>query len=293
MKFLFMANNKIETVIRRIISRLTQRYITTVRRESNEKIAWEGKITRLYIIVNILLYTVIVGGVFFALFAWTPLHNILPGYLHSNTRAEIINNTLKVDSLTREMELRDRYIENIASILNGEITIDSIARDTVMTNDSTLIWSNDILTYSSAQSDSFSQQYEQKEQFNLTMLPPPVEGVLFHKPLSGTIVSTFNLKENRPRIEIQTARNTSAAAVLDGTIISIINTISDGYVITLQHNNNYVSIYRNIGECLRKVGDKVIAGERIGIVGTALNDLAGFELWHQGMAIDPQLYIVF
>ena len=94
-------------------------------------------------------------------------------------------------------------------------------------------------------------------------------------------------------IEIQAARNAAVSAVLDGSIVAITHTIAHGYVLVLQHNNNFVSIYRNIGESLRQIGDKVTAGERIALAGTTDNNTVVFELWHTGIAIDPLTYIAF
>ena len=44
---------------------------------------------------------------------------------------------------------------------------------------------------------------------------------------------------------------------------------------------------------MRQVGDNVLAGERIGRVGTTMNDVLHFELWVNGTSIDPQRYIAF
>ncbi|MDD2612831.1 MAG: M23 family metallopeptidase, partial [Bacteroidales bacterium] len=69
------------------------------------------------------------------------------------------------------------------------------------------------------------------------------------------------------------------------------------YVIEVQHNNDYISVYKYMSELLKKQGDKVKAGEAIGIVGKS-PARAGFphlyfELWNKGVAINPQDYIVF
>ena len=112
------------------------------------------------------------------------------------------------------------------------------------------------------------------------MLPSLSEGILFHTPLTGKIIKTYNPQQ-------------AGSAVLDGSIVAITHTIANGYVVVVQHNNNFISIYRNVGECLRKVGDKVNAGQRIALVGTATNNITQFELWYAGTAINPQQYIVF
>lgn len=285
-----MSNNNIKDD-----NRLTTRYRIVLQQEDDNKEVWSGKTSRLQVILLICLFVAIIGGGMFALFAWTPLHNILPGYLHRETRIQIIDNAIRLDSLTRQMQLRDQYMENIARILNDEIAVDSITlNDSIAASlDSVTKWTPDILSKSSPESEAFAQEYEKNERFNLTMLPSLSEGILFHTPLTGKIIKTYNPQQGSYGIEIETTRNTAVSAVLDGSIVAITHTIANGYVIVVQHNNNFISIYRNVGECLRKVGDKVNAGQRIALVGTATNNIAQFELWYAGTAINPQQYIVF
>ena len=285
-----MSNNNIKDD-----NRLTTRYRIVLQQEDDNKEVWSGKTSRLQVILLICLFVAIIGGGMFALFAWTPLHNILPGYLHRETRIQIIDNAIRLDSLTRQMQLRDQYMENIARILNDEIAVDSITlNDSIAASlDSVTKWTPDILSKSSPESEAFAQEYEKNERFHLTMLPSLSEGILFHTPLTGKIIKTYNPQQGSYGIEIETTRNTAVSAVLDGSIVAITHTIANGYVVVVQHNNNFISIYRNVGECLRKVGDKVNAGQRIALVGTATNNIAQFELWYAGTAINPQQYIVF
>ena len=285
-----MSNNNIKDD-----NRLTTRYRIVLQQEDDNKEVWSGKTSRLQVILLICLFVAIIGGGMFALFAWTPLHNILPGYLHRETRIQIIDNAIRLDSLTRQMQLRDQYMENIARILNDEIAVDSITlNDSIAASlDSVTKWTPDILSKSSPESEAFAQEYEKNERFNLTMLPTQSEGILFHTPLTGKIIKTYNPQQGSYGIEIETTRNTAVSAVLDGSIVAITHTIANGYVVVVQHNNNFISIYRNVGECLRKVGDKVNAGQRIALVGTATNNIVQFELWYAGTAINPQQYIVF
>ncbi|MBR5843805.1 MAG: M23 family metallopeptidase [Bacteroidaceae bacterium] len=287
-----MSNNK---NINKDKNQLITLYRLVIKQTDSDKELWSCNVSRLRAILLTAVVVFVFGFGMFALFAWTPLHYILPGYLKHETRVQIIDNALRLDSLTRQMELRELYMENIARILNDEINIDSIALDeaTAANLDSLKKWTPDILTKSSPESEAFSQEYEKDEQFNLTMLPTPNEGLLFHTPISGNVINTFNPQHGSYGIEIQAARNASVSAVLDGTIIAITHTIAHGYVVMVQHNNNFVSIYRNIGECLRQVGDKIIAGERFALVGTTDNNALLFELWHAGIAIDPRIYITF
>ena len=52
----------------------------------------------------------------------TPVKNLLPGYLKTEERIEMVDKILRVDSLAAEVQRRDAYIKNLASILTGEIS---------------------------------------------------------------------------------------------------------------------------------------------------------------------------
>ena len=58
-----------------------------------------------------------------------------------------------------------------------------------------------------------------------------------------------------------------------------------------------MSIYKHNSALLKKVGDKVDAGEPIAIIGNSGELTTGthlhFELWHNGVAVDPQSYIAY
>lgn len=281
--------------VKEIYTRLTRRYRISVHQTDSNKEVWNTTTSQIQSIVILVVAVAAIGFVIFSLFAWTPLHNMLPGYLKSETRTQIVDNALRVDSLSNQIRLREQYINNIARILTDDIPLDSIViNDSIAASlDSAQSWTPDILTKSSPESEAFARAYEKEEQFNLTMLPAPTEGVLFHIPIKGKIVKTFNPQQGKYGIELKAARQEAFTAVLDGTIVSVAHTISQGYVVAIQHNNNYVSIYRNIADCLGKTGDKVVAGERIGTLGNDSNDTAYFELWHTGIAVDPLKYIAF
>ena len=86
-------------------------------------------------------------------------------------------------------------------------------------------------------------------------------------------------------------------ATLDGTVTLADWTVETGYVIYIQHENNLISVYKHNAELLKKVGNKVKAGDAIAIIGNSGELTTGphlhFELWHNGTPIDPQTYIVF
>lgn len=276
--------------------RIRTRYKLSFFKENTLEEVWTIHLSQLGAVLLALLLTVIIGVGVTSFIVATPIRNLLPGYLKSETRAKLVDNALRIDSLMYQMQIRDRYIANIADILNDNITIDS---NGVMQNvDSTRSWSPEILTYASTESNEFAEKYEEEEKFMLNMLPPPTEGLLFYPPVKGSVVRTFNPKDGLYGILIQAPRRSTVSSILDGTVTSVSYTVENEYVVTVQHNNNYLSIYRNNSECLRRTGEKVAAGEKIAIVGnndreSRTNSIVEFELWHAGKALNPEEYITF
>ena len=85
--------------------------------------------------------------------------------------------------------------------------------------------------------------------------------------------------------------------VLDGTVVFTAYTVEYGYVIQVQHVQNFMTVYKNCGSLMKEVGDKVKGGDVIALAGKSdgrhLEPHLHFELWHRGQAVDPAKYIVF
>ncbi len=119
---------------------------------------------------------------------------------------------------------------------------------------------------------------------------------LFFTPVNGVVASAFNPAKS-PAIEIITEGETSVKAAMDGTVVFNGWTPDFGYTITIQHQNNWLSTYRQIAGPYKETGSFVKAGEAIAIVSeTAKSPGQGkmkFELWHNGLAVNPLNYISF
>jgi len=68
-------------------------------------------------------------------------------------------------------------------------------------------------------------------------------------------------------------------------------------VIQIQHANNLTSMYKHCSQVNKKPGDLVKAGEPIALVGNSGENSKGthlhFELWYNGLALNPEEYVVF
>jgi murein DD-endopeptidase MepM/ murein hydrolase activator NlpD len=121
--------------------------------------------------------------------------------------------------------------------------------------------------------------------------------VFFFPPLRGIVTTTFDRSEGHYGIDVVTKADAAVKSCLDGTVTLASWTTDAGHVIQVQHRYNLVSLYKHNSTLLRKVGDRVKAGEAIAIVGNSGELTTGphlhFELWLNGEPVDPQAYMVF
>ena len=121
--------------------------------------------------------------------------------------------------------------------------------------------------------------------------------VLFLSPLKGEITNRFDLKKGHYGIDVIASNNEAVKAILNGTVVYADWTPENGHVIQLQHAQNLVSTYKHNSFLLKKTGDLVKAGDAVAIVGNSGELSTGphlhFELWHNGIPLDPEKFVVF
>ena len=250
-----------------------------------------SKLNGLSVLLSVLFVLFLIASLFVA---FTPLRNYLPGYMNSEVRSQVVTNALKADSLVEALERQNRYIMNIQDIFSGKVKA-----DTVQSIDSLTILRSDSLMERTRQEEEFRKQYEESERYNLTAVDDnnAASGLIFYRPTRGMMSSNFDLENRHYGVDIAANPNESVLATLDGTVILSTYTAETGYVIQIQHGQDFVSVYKHCGSLLKKEGDPVKGGEAIALVGNTGEKTTGphlhFELWHKGRAIDPSKYIVF
>lgn len=229
-----------------------------------------------------------------AIIAFTPLRNYLPGYMNSEVRSQIVANALRADSLQAALEHQSRYVMNIQDILSGQVKA-----DTVQSIDSLTNLRAEKLMERSKKEEEFRKQYEEKERYNLTAVTDvrDAAGLIFYRPLRGVMSAGFNPEKRHFGIDLTASPNESILATLDGTVIMAAYTAEWGYVIQIQHPQNFISVYKHCGSLMKREGEQVKGGEVIALVGKSTEDgnqpHLHFELWHKGNPTNPEKYVVF
>ena len=274
--------------------RIRFKYKLSFFNESMLEEVWSFRLSQLSVFITLFLFTVMLIAVTSVIIILTPIRNYLPGYLDMEVRNEILQNALRADSLEEKIQIQSLYLENLMDILSGNITMDSIQYD--------FSASNMDADYEIPRGENellFVKQFEEDERYNLTALNPnPLQTeIFFYKPLNGIISATFNSNKSHFGIDLTSAPKENVVATLDGTVIYTGFDPNYGNVITIQHKNDFISIYKHNDILLKTAGDRVVAGEAIAIVGNTGKLSTGlhlhFELWHKGAPINPEDYIAF
>jgi murein DD-endopeptidase MepM/ murein hydrolase activator NlpD len=110
-------------------------------------------------------------------------------------------------------------------------------------------------------------------------------------PLNGTVTRGFEASTGHFGVDIAAPLNSYIRAVADGTIVQSGWSADYGYIITVQHSDGYLSVYKHSASNYKVKGDMVLQGDIIGRVGNTGVISSGphlhFELWREAVPQDP------
>ncbi len=243
------------------------------------------------------LFVFIVWGTS-TLISFTNLREFIPGYPDVKMRRNILMSAIRLDSLDRELKLRDKYFENLNAIISGGKPIElSSHPDT--TKDYKAISFN-----TSSDESLLREKVEKEDRYNLTLGPSSAEtasglsNLHFFAPVKGIVSGKYDVSTKHFGTDIVTKPKALVSAVLDGTIIFTGWTMETGFVIEVQHPNNLVTVYKHNSGLLKETGDLVRAGDAISVVGDSGERYTSgphlhFEIWYKGSPLDPEKHISF
>jgi murein DD-endopeptidase MepM/ murein hydrolase activator NlpD len=259
---------------------------------------WRIRLTRYNAFLLITFLIIFIVGVTTSLISFTNLREFIPGYPDVTMRRNILISAIRLDSLDRELALRDKYFANLNSIISGNQPTEPYVRQ-----DTTKDYK--AINFSTPPEDSaLRARVENEERYNLTLGPRNIEtvsslaGLHFFPPVKGIISGRYDIRTKHFGTDIVTKPKAVVSAALDGTVIFTGWTMETGFVIEIQHPNNIVSVYKHNSNLLKETGDLVRAGEAISVVGDSGELYTSgphlhFEIWYKGTALDPEKHILF
>ncbi len=289
-------NKKPEKQRRKLFLKLTHKYRMVLLNEDTFEEVGQLRLTRLNIIAFVGVLLMILVAIIYSLIAYTPIREWVPGYPDAAMRQHIRQNAMMVDSLKYEQAVRDQYFENLNRIISGEYPEEYL-------NDTLGNVNVQAITFPRSANDSILRnQVETEEQFRLSTFDNrQMEGNLydmhFFTPVNGIVTRSFNPVEGHFGIDLVAAPNEVVKAALEGTVTISTWTLETGYVLQIQHDHELITVYKHNATLFKSVGQKVLAGDAIAIVGNSGELTTGphlhFEIWHDRVPLNPLEYIVF
>ena len=282
--------------------KLNRRYDFLMSHDDSGRPIFNFKLNLLNLILVIIGIALLLIIITIFIIAFTPLREYIPGYTDTNLNREVYLLNLRADSLSREMQKKDVYFENMKKIVEGyDFTADSALASMSIYEPLPQEALDTIKLKKSEQDSILRAEYAAQDQYNLfgpDYLPPTKPSSLvknFFVPLNGTVIKAFNADEGHFGVDIISDGDQIINATLDGTVVFSTWSIHNGYCIGIQHADSYFSVYKHNATLLKKEGDYVRAGEAIAILGRSGNQQESehlhFELWRNGVAINPADYM--
>ena len=229
--------------------------------------------------------------------AFTKVLDVVPGYEGIRSRETMIENIIKLDSLERELAYMTVYTEHVAQVMEGKgpvIRTLNPQEEERIVKEKELVAPSDIDSLLRSQLESKGRYGLQKEKSGQKVKMSNMEML---SPVKASVVEKFAPADGRYGVRLAISDIQQVCAVQDGTVVMCVWE-PEGYTIQIQHSANLLTIYRGIGQAHKQVGDRVDGGQAIGATwnedsAEGTTTTIGLELWYDGVAVDPEQYLVF
>ena len=204
-------------------------------------------------------------------FGWSFVFQRLTTYHEMQTKTDsLILHSQQVDTLKANIVKINRYLEYFKMVSDIEAkngttppTIDEFLRDTA------LVMSQEFL--------------DAQEQFRSI---PKI------RPVTGIISRGFDITVGHHAIDFVAPRGTPVRATADGVVSRVFFDSDMGHVVMITHNYDYETLYAHCEKVLVSIGQTVVQGQTIALVGNTGRATRGYHLHYEvlrnGQQIDPQ-----
>ena len=264
-----------------------KKYKVTIEDESKlEKMLQFKASAFLYFFIStvIIIFLLCVGA---AIMAFSPIKKILPGYLEDSKRYETEEKYMRLDSLIEIYENNKAFVDNIMNVLNLEDSL-SLRKEPYPIVDKAEI--SDTLIGISDIEKQFMSEVKERERYNADYYAPIAAENLYFIPVDEQSIISEDSK-NSTKARIVLGADASVGAIADGIVLTLSSSFSskEKNSIILQHQKGFVSRYSGLDGLLVKSGDRIRAGQAIGVLNNNRNIY--LELWHNGNSLKPAEYI--
>src|SRR4030065_1750924 len=96
------------------------KYRFSISNDTTFEEVWRVRLTQYNAFLLITAIVLAITGATASLIAFTNLREVIPGYPDVTMRRNILMSAIRLDSLERELGLRDKYFANLNAIISGK-----------------------------------------------------------------------------------------------------------------------------------------------------------------------------
>lgn len=252
------------------------------------------------IIFGLLVSLILIAGTSLTI-AYTPLKEFLPGVLSKELKQSLYQMENQMDSIQSWYATNQKYVKNIEAILKNNMVLDT-KEDTdegdelkkISNTELALNFSMDPLEKQFIQ--DISAEISDRTQYSRfleiagesTLLPPLDE---------FSIIRPFDISQPQQGIGLESRHSSNVYSIAEGTIVNISWSPENKTTVLLAHNDGWISVYKNITQVTKKLGDRVGTHEPFAKVGNhpntskILQGYINFQMWQNARPVDPKVFI--
>lgn len=259
---------------------------------------WQIPVTRLGVLLVVSFLSLSLVVLTYGVVARTALKEyVIPGYVSESSRTQAILAAERVDSLRAIIVLQSKYLEDLRAVLKGETEIFELVDLAPDSSEHLVLGSTNFNVDVPLEDAELRSQIESEDRFALRRGAADLtsnRGIPF-MPLTGTVSSNYDAVSGHLGIDIVAPEGSIIHAVDDGVVMLATYTVDGGYVISIQHDHNRVSVYKHNKSLLFESGDHVRVGDPIAVLGGTGTHSTGphshFEWWVGGQPLDPAQWL--
>lgn len=280
---------------KKIKRKLLDKYRLVILNENTFEERLSFKLTRLNVFVLISISVILLISATYALIAFTPLREYIPGYSSTALKKKAIELNYKTDSLQQVISMNERYFGSIKKVLQGDVSVTDFNKDSII--EAVKLEASEVDLNPTPEDSLLRLKVDKEDKYNLFESATSAANFVLFPPVNGTISEPYNLKEKHYAVDLVVAKNAPIKATADGIVIFAEWTTSTGNVIIIEHSYGLISVYKHNATLTKTQGDLVKAGEVIATAGNSGEFSTGphlhFELWNDGYPINPTNFIDF
>ncbi len=249
------------------------------------------KLTLMNVFVVATLGAILIIFVTTFIIAFTPLREYIPGYASTELKKQATLLTLKSDSLLQVAKENNAYINSVKAVLNGDLEYAKLNKDSIKLTENL---AEEINISISEKEKEVRKEVANDDKYNVFEKAAAKVSYVLFAPVSGKITKNYNVATKNLGVNIAVAKGTSVKSIAPGTIIFSEWTPSSGFVVIIRHQDEILSVYKNLSSITKSAGNTVKSSEVIAISGdNASQNNIHFQLWKNGIPINPTQFINF